>query len=172
MGRICEGEGADAVALHPRTAKQMYRGKPDWTRIAKLKQSLNIPVVGNGDISEPDDALRMFEQTGCDGVMIGRASMRNPWIYRQIVDLRAGREPVQPTMEDRRGVILDHFAMLMEQEDDPMFAIHKLRTFTGWYTHGLPGGKKLRAKINQLHNAPAFVDAVETFFEQARNQAA
>ncbi len=172
LGRICEGEGANAVALHPRTAKQMYRGTPDWTRIAKLKQSLNIPVVGNGDIGEPDDAVRMFEQTGCDGVMIGRASMRNPWIYRQIVDLRAGREPVQPTMEDRRGVILDHFAMLMEQEDDPKFAIHKLRTFTGWYTHGLPGGKKLRAKINQLHDAPAFVDAVETFFEQARNQAA
>jgi len=172
LGRICEDHGVDAVALHPRTAKQMYRGQADWSRIAKLKEALSIPVIGNGDVGEPGDALRMMKETGCDGVMIGRASMRNPWIYRQIGDLRAGRTPFQPTMEDRREVILTHFHLLMEQEDDPRFAIHKLRTFTGWYTHGLPGGKALRGNINHLHTQDAFIDAVEAFFEQARHEAA
>ena len=97
--------------------------------------------------------------------------MRNPWIYRQIVDLRAGRTPYEPTMGDRRDVIVAHFRMLMEQEDDPKFALHKLRTFTGWYTYGLPGGKALRGKINQLHAPEAFIDAVEAFFAQAREAA-
>lgn len=172
LGRICEDNGVDAVALHPRTAKQMYRGQADWTRIAKLKQALSIPVIGNGDIHVAEDALRMFAQTGCDGVMVGRASMRNPWIYRQIAELRAGRKPFAPSMDDRRDVILAHFRLLLAQEHDPKFAIHKLRTFTGWYTHGLPGGKALRGMINQLHTQDAFVEAVETFFEQARHEAA
>jgi len=171
LGKICEGQGVDAVALHPRTAKQMYRGQADWTRIARLKDALSIPVIGNGDVNDPQDALRMFAETGCDGVMIGRASMRNPWIYRQIQDLRAGREPYEPTMDDRRDVILSHFRLLMDQEDDPKFALHKLRTFTGWYTYGLPGGKALRGRINQLHAQESFIDAVEAFFAQAREAA-
>ena len=166
LGRICQEQGVDGVALHPRTAKQMYRGNADWSRIAKLKQSLRIPVVGNGDIATAADALRMFDETGCDAVMVGRASMKNPWIYRQVADRLAGREPYQPTMQDRRDVILAHFRLLMDQEDARM-ALHKLRTFTGWYTHGLPGGRHLRLKIGQLETAEAFLAEVERFFEQA-----
>jgi nifR3 family TIM-barrel protein len=167
VGRICEAEGADGVALHPRTAKQMYHGRADWTRIAKLKQALSIPVVGNGDVVSADDAIRMFDECGCDAVMIGRASMKNPWIYRQASDLLAGREPYQPTMEDRRDVILAHFELLMKQED-ATHALHKLRTFTGWYTHGLPGGRKLRLEINSLASGPEFIDAVKRFFDSAQ----
>jgi tRNA-dihydrouridine synthase B len=170
LGRICEGEGVDAVALHPRTAKQMYRSKADWTRIAALKQAVRIPVIGNGDVSRAEDALRMFAETGCDGVMIGRASMKNPWIYRQIRDLLAGNEPYRPTIADRRKVILGHFDLLLEQEE-PKTAIHKLRVFTGWYTHGLPGGSHLRARIGRLETAREFLDAVESFFEQALSAA-
>ena len=168
LGKICEGEGADGVALHPRTAKQMYRGKADWQRIARLKQALSIPVAGNGDVESADDVLRMFDETGCDAVMIGRASMKNPWIYRQAVALLAGRVPEEPTLEDRRELILAHFRLLMEQEDEAKFALHKLRTFTGWYTHGLVGGKRLRMQINQLSTPGAFVEAVERFFERSR----
>jgi len=168
LGRICEGEGVDGVALHPRTAKQMYRGLADWTRIATLKEALGIPVIGNGDVATAQDALRMLRETGCDGVMIGRASMRNPWIYRQAAALLAGREPAMPTIDDRRDLILAHFSLLMTQEQDPKFALHKLRTFTGWYTHGLDGGKKLRMRINTLDTPAAFIDAVEQFFDQAR----
>ena len=167
LGRICEREGVDGVALHPRTAKQMYRGSADWTRITRLRQELSIPVVGNGDVSTADDALRMFAETGCDAVMIGRASMKNPWIYRQTADRLAGREPYQPTLEDRRDVILSHFRLLMQQEDDASFALHKLRTFTGWYTHGLPGGKQLRAQINSLRTAEEFLDGMARFFDAA-----
>jgi nifR3 family TIM-barrel protein len=166
LGRICEEEGSDAVALHPRTAKQMYRGHADWDRIGQLKQTLSIPVVGNGDVTRADDALRMFRETGCDAVMIGRASMKNPWIYRQIAESMAGRRPYEPTMNDRRRLILDHFRMATEQEE-PKLALHKLRTFTGWYTHGLPGGRHLRLKIGSLHAPEEFLEAVEQFFDQA-----
>ena len=167
LGKICEGEGVDGVALHPRTAKQMYRGKADWQRIARLKQALSIPVVGNGDVESAGDVLRMFDETGCDGVMIGRASMKNPWIYRQAVSLMAGLVPTEPTLGDRRELILAHFNLLMEQETDVKFAMHKLRTFTGWYTHGLPGGKHLRMQINQLSTPDEFIAALESFFERS-----
>jgi len=167
LGRICEEAGVDAVALHPRTASQMFREHSDWSRIARLKEALSIPVIGNGDVNTPEDALRMTRETGCDGVMIGRASMKNPWIYRQIVERMSGREPVEPTAEDRRRLILDHFRLLAEQEDDRNLILHKLRTFTGWYTHGLVGGKQLRMQINSLHTPEAFVGAVERFFDRA-----
>jgi nifR3 family TIM-barrel protein len=166
LGRICESEGVDGVALHPRTARQMYRGRADWTCIARLKQALAIPVIGNGDVTTAEDAQRMFRETGCDGVMIGRASMKNPWIYRQIADLRAGRQPYRPDLADRRDVILQHFRMLSDEEETKM-ALHKLRTFTGWYTHGLPGGRQLRLQINSLDSAEAFLEAVESFFRTA-----
>jgi nifR3 family TIM-barrel protein len=170
LGRICEAEGVDAVALHPRTAQQMFGGRADWSRIASLKDALGIPVVGNGDVGAAEDAVRMLAETGCDGVMIGRASMKNPWIYRQAADLLAGRPSYRPTLEDRRRVILEHFAMLLEQEP-PHFAIHKLRVFTGWYTHGLPGGAHLRRRIGTLETVAAFVDAVEDYFARARSAA-
>ncbi len=166
LGRICEGEGVCAVALHPRTAKQMYRGRADWDRIARLKDALNIPVIGNGDVVEPDDAIKMMRQTGCDGVMIGRASMKNPWIYRQTADRMAGRPVYEPTLDDRRDVILDHFRLLLEQESDRGIVMHKLRTFTGWYTRGLPSGRTLRVRISDLAEPQDFLEAIEEFFEK------
>jgi nifR3 family TIM-barrel protein len=166
LGRICQDEGVDGVALHPRTAKQMYRGRADWTCIARLKDALRIPVVGNGDVSTADDALRMFEETGCDAVMIGRASMKNPWIFRQTADRLAGRSPYEPRMQDRHRLIRTHFELLTEQEETKL-AMHKLRTFTGWYTRGLPGGRQLRVKISSLETPEAFFEAVEQFFAQA-----
>jgi len=171
LGRICEGEGVDAVALHPRTARQLYRGRADWSRIARLKAALRIPVIGNGDVARPEDAVRMLRETGCDGVMIGRSSMKNPWIYRQTAALLSGGRAVEPTLDDRRQLILGHFRMLLEQEE-PKHALHKMRTFTGWYTHGLPGGRDLRVRINGLETAGAFLDAVDAFFERARAAAA
>jgi len=166
LGRICEAEGVDAVALHPRTARQMYRGRADWIRIARLKDALSIPVIGNGDVTDAHDALRMFRETGCDGVMMGRVSMKNPWIYLQTRALLQGRTPVEPTLDERRDLILSHFRMVLDQEE-PVFALHKMRTFTGWYTHGLPGGRKLRRRINSLATTEEFIDAIESFFEEA-----
>lgn len=166
LGRICEGEGADAVALHPRTAKQGFGGSADWTQIARLKQEMSVPVLGNGDVRVPEDAIRMLRETGCDAVMIGRASVKNPWIFRQAADVLAETAPREPGLADRRDLILEHFRMVAAEEE-PRHAIHKLRTFTGWYTHGLPGGRHLRARIQSLGTIEDFLEAVEEFFREA-----
>ncbi len=166
LGRICEGEGAAAVALHARTAKQMYTGRADWSKIARLKEAVSIPVVGNGDVSSADDVLAMFRETGCDAVMCGRATMKNPWIFKQAADLLAGRPWREATLAERRDVILEHFRLIQrDQEDLPKAMMSKLRTFTAWYTHGLPNGSELRRRIGSLESPQAFLDAVEEFFE-------
>ena len=172
LGRICEGEGANGVALHARTAKQMFSGHADWSRIAELKRALAIPVVGNGDVQTPADAVRMLAETGCDGVMIGRASMKNPWIFRQTAAVLRGEAPFEPTIADRREVILEHFGMLRDQERERRVVMHKLRTFTSWYTHGLPSGARLRGRISTLDSPDAFHEAIETFFEEHGIEAA
>src|SRR5262245_39797948 len=164
LGKICEDEGVDAVALHARTARQMFSGKADWERIRTLKEALRIPVSGNGDVETPEDALAIWRATGCDGVMIGRAAVKNPWIFRQIAAARRGAAPPDPTIEERRDLILYHFLLLRDREEE-RFALHKIRTFTGWYTHGLPNGRILRQKINGLTSVSQFIDEIEGFFQ-------
>jgi len=183
LGKICQGSGASAVAMHGRTAKQMFSGPADWSSIARLKEALTIPVIGNGDVREPEDALRMMAETGCDGVMIARAATKNPWIFLQTHALMSGgsdsKQPdskpsiPMPTTADRRDLILTHFRMVAEREEGT-HALHKLRKFTGWYTHGLPHGRKLRQQINHLPDVASFLAAVEGFFDDimAREQAA
>lgn len=164
LGRICEANGVDAVTLHPRTAKQFFSGEADWSRIRDLKRSLSIPVVGNGDVHCAEDARRMFDQTGCDAVMIGRATLKNPWIFRQTAALLRGGSYEDPTLEQRRDLILGHFSMIREGEPEEKMALHKMRTFLGWYTSGLAGGRKLRRKINDLQSSEAVLEALEAFF--------
>jgi nifR3 family TIM-barrel protein len=164
LGRICEGEGVAAVALHGRTARQMYTGRADWSRIAELKRAVSIPVVGNGDVETAEDAIAMFRETGCDAVMAGRATMKNPWIFRQIADRLAGRQPRDPGLPERRDLMLAHFDAIGRTAFDPREALHKLRTMTGWYTHGLPNGRALRVRISQLQTPADFRAAVEEFF--------
>ena len=173
LGRICEGEGVAAIALHPRTAKQMYTGQADWSRIARLKEAVSIPVVGNGDVLSAEDALRMLRETGCDAVMIGRATMKNPWIFRQCAAALEGLPYPEATLEERREIILTHFRLIQKNDaDEPKAVMGKLRTFTGWYTHGLPSGRELRCRIQSLPNPDAFLEAVEEFFEARRREAA
>jgi tRNA-dihydrouridine synthase B len=162
LGKICEANGVAAVAMHARTARQMFAGEADWSHLARLKETLAIPVIGNGDIKEPEDALRMLAETGCDGVMVGRGATRNPWIFRQIAARLEGSTMGEATLADRRDLILEHFRMVAEREDS-LFALHKLRKFTGWYTHGLPNGRKLRQAINQIPDVPTFLATVEAF---------
>jgi nifR3 family TIM-barrel protein len=163
LGRLCQANGVQAVTLHPRTAKQFYSGRADWDRIARLKETLSIPVVGNGDVVTPEDAVRMFRETGCDAVMIGRGSMMNPWIFRQTASLLAGGPVAQPALAERRELILSHFRRLRDEEEEKA-ALHKMRTFTGWYTHGLRHGKALRQKIQQLHRIEDFFEEFDRFF--------
>ena len=165
LGRICEGSGVAAVAMHARTARQMFTGEADWSHLARLKETLSIPVIGNGDVREPEDALRLMAQTGCDGVMIGRGATKNPWIFRQIAARLDGSRVSEPTLADRRDLILEHFNMVAEREHST-FALHKLRKFTGWYTHGLPNGRRLRQAINQLPDVQTFLATVEEFLDE------
>ncbi len=171
LGRICEGEGVAAVAMHGRTARQMYGGRADWSRIAELKRALAIPVIGNGDVETADDAVEMFRQTGCDAVMCGRATMKNPWIFRQIADRLAGRPPREATLAERRDLMLAHFSAIERTAFDPREALHKLRTMTGWYTHGLPNGRALRVRISSLETPADFRGAVTEFFGDLRDGA-
>jgi nifR3 family TIM-barrel protein len=168
LGRICEGEGVAAVAMHGRTARQMYTGRADWTQIAQLKAALSIPVIGNGDVETADDALAMFRQTGCDAVMCGRATMKNPWVFREIAEQLAGRTPRPASLAERRDLMLAHFSAIERTAFDPREALHKLRTMTGWYTRGLPDGRALRVRISELATPSDFRAAVEEFFGSAR----
>ncbi|HEV8630449.1 MAG TPA: tRNA-dihydrouridine synthase [Thermoanaerobaculia bacterium] len=165
LGRICEGEGADGVVLHARTARQMFRGEAAWEHIAHLKSALSIPVLGNGDVRCPEDAALLLRQTGCDGVMIGRGATRNPWIFRQAAALLAGDRFAAPSLAERRSLVLDHFHAVLAREPAPR-ALHKLRTFTGVYSHGLPAGERLRRQIQGIPDAPALLAAVAGFFDE------
>ena len=167
IGKMCQDEGAAAVALHARTARQMYTGRADRVAIAQLKRHLSIPVVGNGDVDSPRDAVSMLSETGCDAVMVGRATMKNPWIFRQAADLLAGRAAREATLEERRDLMLEHFSAIERTAHDSREALHKLRTMTGWYTHGLPNGRALRVRISSLATPADFQEAVREFFAAA-----
>ena len=164
LGKMCEDEGVAAVAMHARTARQMYTGTADYTKIAELKRHLAIPVIGNGDVLGVEDAEKLFAETGCDAVMVGRATMKNPWIFRQIAARRAGGPVVEATLAERRDLMLAHFEGIEAAAADPREALHKLRTMTGWYTHGLPRGRDLRVRISELATPADFRSAVEDFF--------
>lgn len=165
LGRICEAEGADAVAMHGRTARQGFRGAAAWEPIARLKNEIAIPVIGNGDVRDAGDAVAMLAETGCDGVMIGRGATRNPWIFRQTAARLSSGKPAggrlpEPSLEDRRRLILGHFRAVAEREPETL-ALHKLRGFTKWYSHGLPDGHLLRRRIATLAGAEDFLAAVD-----------
>ena len=171
LGRICQDNGVAAVAMHARTARQMFTGEADWSHLARLKETLAIPVIGNGDVRTADDALRLLQATGCDGVMVGRGATINPWIFRQIAARLSRGRIAEPSLADRRDLILGHFRLVAERESSK-YALHKLRKFTGWYTHGLPNGRRLRQSIQQLPDVASFLAAVEAFFDEVLEAAA
>jgi nifR3 family TIM-barrel protein len=144
----CQDAGARTLTLHARTRTQMYTGHARWEEIAAVTRALSIPVIGNGDIKSPQDAIRMREQTGCDAVMIGRGSFGQPWIFDQTKDLMAGRlmRPTPP-VEERFAVALDHARMVQAYEIDPKGAAIEFRKHLGWYVKGLPSSADLRRKL-------------------------
>ena len=144
VARIAEDCGADAVILHPRTADQGFAGLSDWNLIGDVKKQLKIPVVGNGDIRTADDAVRMLNSTSCDGVMVGRGCLGNPWIFKDIVSNRRGcPDASAPTPGEREKVIQDHLAMVIGVMGEPA-GVRYFRKHLLWYTKGLRGGAKFR----------------------------
>jgi nifR3 family TIM-barrel protein len=147
-GRIGQEEGCAAVALHARTAAQLYDGQADWDAIARLKQAVTrIPVLGNGDIWEAEDALRMMRATGCDGVVVGRGCLGRPWLFRDLADVFAGREPQDPpTFGGVVDLMLEHARLLAEWSGEEN-AMRAFRKHGAWYTKGFPGGAALRQRL-------------------------
>jgi len=173
LARMAEAEGLNAVALHARTREQGYSGQAQWQWIAAIKQAVRIPVIGNGDIRTPEDAAAMVAETGCDAVMIGRAAPANPWIFRQIAQYTATGAYEQPTVEDRYRMIRAYFQMLLSEAEatkdlprsDRMGeTAGKMKQFATWFTHGVPGGAKLRAAIYQARTGAEVLGQVEQFF--------
>ena len=147
----CQDAGVRAIALHPRTRTQMYTGSARWEEIAAVVDALEIPVLGNGDIKTPQDALRMWQQTKCAGVMIARGSFGQPWIFDQTRDLLEGRAMrPDPTIEERFAVAIDHARMANDYEPDRKGAAIEFRKHLGWYAKGLPGSAELRRRLHAV----------------------
>jgi tRNA-dihydrouridine synthase B len=193
LAKLAEDCGLNAVALHARTREDGYTGQARWEYIAAVKDAVNIPVIGNGDIRTPEDAAAMVDRTHCDAVMIGRAAPSNPWIFRQIAQYTASKEATgvgsydHPTDQDRYRMIRDYFGMLVDEiaheeaaeaaraaaitasgqvarEQRHRDCVGKMKQFASWFTHGVPGGSTLRKQIFDSKNGEAVLDAVDRFF--------
>ncbi len=147
LAKAAEQAGIQSVIVHGRTRSQQYSGKADWDAIAGVKQALSIPVFGNGDVSSPEDAVSITRHTGCDGVLIGRGAMGNPWLFSQAKALAQGHEPVYPTLAQRVETAVRH-AHLMAQWKGEDIAIREMRKHIGWYAGGLRGASKIRVEAN------------------------
>jgi tRNA-dihydrouridine synthase B len=162
LARLAEDCGVAALALHPRTREQGYSGQADWTRIAEVKAAVRIPVVGNGDINSPEDAVGMVAQTNCDAVMIGRAASSNPWIFRQIAQYLATGTYDQPSHQDRYQMMRTYYAMLIERNEPD--SVGKMKQFATYFTHGVRHGAQLRAAVYHATEAPRILALVDEFF--------
>ena len=150
MAKIAEASGAAAVAVHGRTREQYYSGKADWDIIRQVKEAVSIPVIGNGDLLTAKDVIAMYEQTGCDGFMIGRGAQGNPWIFRQVLHyFETGEQLEKPSFEEVTEMMLRHARMMLEFKGE-YTGIREIRKHGAWYTAGYPNSAKLRVMINEV----------------------
>jgi len=162
VARLAEACGVDAVIVHPRTRLEGFSGRARWEVIRDVKQAVQIPVIGNGDVFTPQDALALYQQTSCDGVMIGRAALKNPWIFRQTDDFFRTGSYQEPVEADRYRMLRDYCEMLFGE--DPRRALAKMKQFVGWFTHGVRNGTELRRQVQSAGDTGQALQRIEAFF--------
>ncbi len=167
IGLACEEAGAEAICLHPRTRTDMYSGHARWEEIRALKSAVSIPVIGNGDIRSGEDARRMRDETGCDGIMIARGSHGDPWLFSQARAALDGRSiPPDPTVEERFRICLEHARNAITFGGDAERAVIEFRKHLGWYTKGLPSGRDLRQELFQVSTMEEMEDRLQSYLER------
>jgi len=161
VGERLEKIGIKAITLHPRTTKQSYKGKADWSLIKLLKESTKIPVIGNGDIKTPGDVIKMFEKTSCDGVMVGRSSLGNPWFFKQAIALFEGKKiEEEPTLEDKVNCCRQHFIKMIEWHGERI-AVNLMKKHFGWYIRGFQKSSTIRKALVSAQNQDTIISILD-----------
>jgi tRNA-dihydrouridine synthase B len=165
ISKIAEGCGVNAISIHPRTKVQGFRGRADWSLIGEVKRTVHIPVIGNGDVTTPFLAKKMLEETGCDGVMIGRGALGNPWIFdpKNLSPLEKGLA-IQPSLEERQRITKYHFSLLLNHYGEKG-AMREIRRHVTWYTKGFPSSASFRSTLSQLREKEPLFEAIASYFE-------
>lgn len=163
VAKICEEAGACAITVHPRTRAQGYEGKADWNIIKEVKENVNIPVIGNGDIKSVDDAIRMINETGCDAIMIGRGSLGNPYIFKEITYyLETGKRLDKQTSKEKLEMCLKHFNYLLEIKNEKV-AVLEMRTHAAWYIKGMKNNSEIKNKIFKCQKKEELIELLENY---------
>ena len=163
VAKICEKAGASAIAVHPRTRSQGYQGLADWSIIKQVKQNVNIPVIGNGDIKTVDDAIKMIKETNCDAIMIGRGVLGNPYLIKQIVTyFKTGEKLSDQTPKEKMQTCLKHFNYLLEIKPEKV-AVLEMRTHAAWYLKGLFNATYVKEKLYKLKTKEEFIKTINDY---------